>query len=150
MDDLKNTNPQQMLEDAFRAIYKNDSKDEQDRVESEANLNEYQVEWCNKFKETFAFVSQYGGRICIHVEDDFHVKFFHTDKCCVSVVSESGGYCLEIHPPMPNTEVCRCLENYIYDTSGNKVLFLTLPEITTHISKGLAKSNADNKRLDGE
>ena len=150
MDDLKKTNPQQMLEDAFRAIYENDSKNEQARVEGEVNLNEYQIEWCNKFKETFAFVSQYGGRINIHMVDDFDVKFFHKDKCCVSVVSESGGYYLEVHPPMPNTEICHCLENYIYDTSGNKQLSLTLTEITTHISKGLAKSNADNKQLESE
>lgn len=150
MDELKDTNPQQMLEDAFRAIYENDSKNEHARVEEEASLNDYQVEWCNKFKDTFSFVSQYGGRICLNMADDFSVKFFHQDKCSVSVVSESGGYCLEIHPPMPNTDICQCLESYIYDTSGNKMLALTLTEITSHISKGLAKSNADNKRQDGE
>ena len=136
-----------MLEDAFRAIYEHDNESEQARVEGEDKLYAYQIEWCNKFKETFAFVAQYGGRIKINIEDDFAVKFHHVDKCCVSVVSESGGYSLEVHPPAPDSEKCRCLENYLFDSFGNKVLFLTLPEITRHISQGLAKSNADNKRL---
>ena len=148
MDELKKTSPQQMLEDAFRAIYKHDREDENARVEGEDNLHAYQIQWCERFKDTFSFVSQYGGRLVLHTESDFAVKFHHVDKCCVTVVSESGGYSIEVHPPAPNTEQCRCLESYIYDTTGNKVLSLTLPEITQHISKGLARSNADNKRLE--
>ena len=148
MDELKNTNPQQILEDAFRAIYELDSKNEMSRVAAEDEMFAYQIDWCNKFKETFAFVSQYGGRIVLHEESDFEVKFFHTDKCIVTVVSESGGYSIEVHPPAPNEEQCRCLENLSF--GGSRVLFLTLPEITLHISKGLAASNADRKRLNTE
>lgn len=147
MDDLKERNPQQLLEDAFRAIYTQDREKEDARVEAEEQLWAYQVDWCNKFQEIFAFVSQYGGRISIHTNDDFAVKFHHLDKCCVSVISESGGYSIEVHPPAPNTNTCRCLENYLFDSYGNKSLLLTLPEITEHISQGLAKSNADHKRL---
>ena len=147
MDELKNTNPQQMLEDAFRAIYEQDSECEKARTEDEDKLHAYQIQWCERFKETFSFVSQYGGRIVLNMHRDFEVKLFHMDKCSVTIVSESGGYSIEVHPPEPNAEKCQCLENYIYDTGGNKVLSLTLPEITRHVSKGLAKSNADNKQL---
>ena len=147
MEDLKNTNPQQMLEDAFRAIYERDSECENARTKDEDNLHAYQIQWCERFKDTFSFVSQYGGRIVLNMHDDFEVKFFHMDKCSVTIVSESGGYSIEVHPPVPNADKCHCLENYIYDMGGNKVLSLTLPEITLHVSKGLAKSNADNKQL---
>lgn len=146
MDDLKNTSPQQMLEDAFRALYQQDAEKEASRVMAEDNLFAYQIEWCDKFQETFSFVSQYGGRLVLHTESDFAAKFYKTDKCCVSIVSESGGYCLEVHPPAPNEERCRCIENYTFE--GNRSLYLTLPEITAHISKGLAASNADKKRLE--
>ena len=45
-------------------------------------------------------------------------------------------------------DVCQCLEHYAFGTPyGNKVLYLTLPEITQNVSKGLAKSNADKKQL---
>lgn len=148
MSELKNTNPQQLLEDAFRALYRSDYEDELSRVDSEEELHSQQIQWCNKFEEVFSFVSQYGGRLCINTHTDFEVKFYHVDKCSITVVSESGGYSLEVHPPEPGTDKCRCLENYIYDVAGNKMLFLTLPEITQHISRGLAKSNADNKQLD--
>ena len=148
MADLKIPSPQQMLEDAFRAMYKEDKKTESARVEAEGDISSYQIQWCNNFQEVFSFVSQYGGRICLNMHDDFEVKFFHYDKCSVTVVSESGGYSIEVHPPAPNSDKCHCIESYIYDMGGNKVLFLTLPEITQHISKGLAKSNADNKRTD--
>lgn len=147
MDELKNTNPQQMLEDAFRAIYEQDSECEKARTEDEDKLHAYQIQWCERFKDTFSFVSQYGGRIVLNMHRDFEVKLFHMDKCSVTIVSESGGYSIEVHPPEPNAEKCQCLENYIYDIGGNKVLSLTLPEITLHVSKGLAKSNADNKQL---
>lgn len=147
MDDLKERNPQQLLEDAFRALYMHDSDEEALRVKAEQDLNAYQIEWCNWFQERFSFVSQYGGRIVLNLRDDFAVKFHHLDKCSVSVLNNSGGYSIEIHPPAPNTEQCMCLEHYMYDEGGNKLLKLTLPEITMHISKGLAKSNADHKQL---
>ena len=148
MDDLKNTNPQQMLEDAFRAIYEQDSEKEQSRVAAEDELFAYQSQWCNKFQETFSFVSQYGGRITIHTHRDYVARLCNMEKFSVSVISQSGGYSLEVHPPAPNAEQCRCLEHYSFAPFGNRELFLTLPEITAHISKGLAASNADNKRLE--
>ena len=151
MDELKKTSPQQMLEDAFRAIYKHDREDENARVEGEDNLHAYQIQWCERFKDTFSFVSQYGGRIVLNTNSDFEVKMYHKDKCSVTIFSESGGYSIEVHPPAPNSEQCQCLESYIYDLydfNRNRVLSLTLPEITLHVSKGLARSNADNKRLE--
>lgn len=148
LEELKNTNPQQMLEDAFRAIYQRDIQDEKSRVEEKDKLYAYQIEWCNKFEETFSFVSQYGGRICKHIEDDFSVKMFHVEKCIITVVSESGGYSIEIHPPEPGSDKCLCREDFLYETLRGGVYRLTLPEITVHISKGLANANADNKTLD--
>lgn len=148
MSELQSTSPQKMLEDAFRAIYERDKKDEISRVEEEEKRSAYQVEWCNKFKDIFSFVSQYGGRIDIHTESDFAVKFHHVDKSIVIVVSESGGYSMEIHPPEPNSDKCLCRENYLFDVMKGGVNRLTLPEITVRISKGLAASNADSKRLE--
>ena len=50
MDELKNTNPQQMLENAFRAIYELDASVEAQRVDDENALMGYQIRWCNNFK----------------------------------------------------------------------------------------------------
>lgn len=47
MDELKSTNPQQMLEDAFRAIYESDASVEAQRVDDENALMEYQIRWCD-------------------------------------------------------------------------------------------------------
>ena len=145
MDELKNTNPQQLLEDAFRAIYEKDSADEAQRIEEERELNCYQLRWCSKFEETFGFVSQYGGKVVSNVESDFNVKLHHLDKCSVDVYFE--GYSITVHPPKPGEERCRCFEHYIFDGPFRSELMLTLPEITTHISKGLAKAGADLKHL---
>ena len=145
MDDLKNTNPQQMLEDAFRALYEKDSTDEAARIEAENNLNAYQIRWCEEFKKVFSFVSQYGGQLVTHMSSDYEVKLYHCDKCSIQVFGE--GYSIEVHPPKPGEEKCRCLERYLFDSPLNKELYLTLPEITTHVSKGLAKANADHKHL---
>lgn len=60
MDEIKTTTPQQMLEDAFRALYDMASAEEAQRVEDENALIGYQIKWCEKFKQTFSFVSQYG------------------------------------------------------------------------------------------
>ena len=63
MDEIKTTTPQQMLEDAFRALYDMASAEEAQRVEDENALIGYQIKWCEKFKQTFSFVSQYLGII---------------------------------------------------------------------------------------
>lgn len=137
--------PQDMLEEAFRALYDRDSEDEAKRVQEEKELFNYQIEWSNKFKETFAFVSEYGAKMEMSINSDLDVKSFNVDKCSIQVFN--GIYSLTVFPPMPGTDRCKCLEHYLYDHTGNKVLFLTLPEITIHISKGLAKSNADKKHI---
>ena len=143
MDELKNTNPQQMLEDAFRALYELDSAAEAHRVDDENALMEYQINWCNTFKQTFSFVSEYGAKLVYHMNSDFEVKMYHSDKCCIQIISD--WYYIEVHPPKPGEEKCRCLEHCAFIKS--EVVYLTLPEITQHISKGLAKSNADKKQL---
>ncbi len=146
MDELKNTNPQQMLEDAFRAIYDLDFSAEAKRVDEENALMDYQIKWCNTFKETFAFISQYGAQLELQMNSDFKVKYYHLDKCSVQIFCD--WYSIEVHPPKPGKDVCRCLERYSFDFPyGNNVVFLTLSEITQHVSKGLAKSNADKKQL---
>lgn len=145
MNNLKNITPQDMLEEAFRALYDRDSEDEAKRVQEEKELFNYQIEWSNKFKDTFAFVSEYGAKMEMSINSDLDVKSFNIDKCSIQVFN--GIYSLTVFPPRPGTDRCKCLEHYLYDYTGNKVLFLTLPEITIHISKGLAKSNADKKHI---
>ena len=147
MDDLNITNSQQMLEDLFRALYMHFKEGEDLRVQAEQDRNAYQEQWCNKFMEIFSFVSKYGGKMTLHTNSDFEVKMFHSDKCSVGVMG--GGYSIEVHAPEPGSEKCKCLEHYIYDSPGNTVLNLTLPEITVHIANGLARSNADHKHLEG-
>ena len=146
MDELKNTNPQQMLEDAFRTIYDLDSAAEAHRVDDENALIGYQINWCNTFKQTFSFVSGYGAKLVYHMNSDLEVKMHHIDKCCIQIFLD--WYYIEVHPPKPGEEKCRCLERYAFEFPyTNKEYYLTLPEITQHISKGLAKSNADKKQL---
>lgn len=149
MDDLNITNSQQMLEDLFRALYMHFKEGEDLRVQAEQDRNAYQEQWCNKFMEIFSFVSKYGGKMTLHTNTDFQVKLYHCDKCSVGLISEKGGYGIEIHPPEPGSDKCRCLEHYLFEHTGNKELYLTLPEITVHISNGLAKSDADGKHLEG-
>ena len=146
MDELKNTNPQQMLEDAFRAIYESDASVEAQRVDDENALMEYQIRWCDNFMQTFSFVSEYGAKLELQMNSDYKVKRYHIDKCCIQLVSD--WYSSEGHPPKPGKDICRCLEHYAFDFSckSNEV-FLTLPEITQHVSKGLAKSNAAKQQL---
>ena len=146
MDDLKETNPQQMLEDAFRAIYELDSSVEAQRVDDENALMGYQIKWCDTFKQTFSFVSEYGAKLVLHMNSDLEVKQHHIDKCCIQLVSD--WYSIEVHPPKPGEDICRCLEHYAFEFPyTRKEVFLTLPEITQHVSKGLAKSNDDKKQL---
>ena len=146
MDEIKTTTPQQMLEDAFRALYDMASAEEAQRVEDENALIGYQIKWCEKFKQTFSFVSQYGARLIFQMNSDYDVKYHHLDKCCVQIFCD--WYSIEVHPPKPGEDVCQCMEHYAFGTPyGNKVLYLTLPEITQNVSKGLAKSNADKKQL---
>lgn len=139
MNELKETDPQQMLEYAFRAIYEQEIINEQSRDEESKHLLQYQKEWCNKFIEVFHFVSQYGGRLILNTPSDSHIKLYG-EHYSISVVSESGEYNLLVNPPTINSDKCRCLEKLYMSYKSYE---LTLPEITRHISKGLAKSNAD-------
>ena len=54
---------------------------------------------------------------------------------------------MEIRPPEPGSDRCLCREHFAFDTMRGGVYRLTLPEITIHISKGLAASNAESKWL---
>lgn len=131
-----------MLEEAFRTIYEQESKTEQSRVAAEDELYAYQTQWCEKFKNNFLFISQYGGLIEIDTASDFDVKLFKRPKSRVYVRSRNYVYSLQITPPAPNTDKCSCFEHYHFEHPV--YLELTLPEITKHISKGLAASNADH------
>lgn len=141
MDGLNNSDPQQMLEAAFRALYEMDASVSLNAVALRNDKHAFQKHWCETFVKTFSFVSQYGASVKMHEVDDFDVKYFHSDKYYIKVIN--NGFSMEIHPPESPNSKCHCLEHFIFDMGGTKSLDLTLPEITLHISKGCARANTE-------
>ena len=141
MDGLNINDPQQMLEAAFRALYEMEATAALNAVALRNDKQAFQKKWCEAFVKTFSFVSEYGATVKMHETDDFHVKHLHSDKYFVTV--QNKGFSMEIHAPeVPDTK-SRCLELYIFDMGGTKTMYLTLPEITQHISKGCARANTE-------
>lgn len=139
-DKLDISDPQKLLEEAFQALYESNFATELAEMAKQQDLYAYQKAWSEKFVQTFSFVRKYGAKATVCETSNLNVKMLGFDKyfACVEIL----GYSLTVHPPKVGSDTCECLEHHILEP--NKILHLTLPEITIHLSQGLAKVNAEN------
>ena len=139
IEEMKTDTPQQMLEAAFRALYEKDTAEVKKALSEAKVIQAFQKQWCETFVKSFAFLTQFGAKVEMHELSDLEVRIYRRAKYYITF--SNNGYYLEVYAPVSEDAKCRCLERPSSDSYSNRLLELTLPEITQHISQGCAVAN---------
>ena len=71
----KISDPQILLEEAFKALYDSNLAAELSEIAKQQDLYAYQKAWCDKFAQVFSFVAKYGASVEVCELDRYLVEF---------------------------------------------------------------------------